>query len=173
MGGVVSFCSCPVLLTGELSGLVSCYPLRLGLGRERINRRRGGGKVGPLRIQAAVGNRFVVFHGSVFSTAHHVRSVADRDGAIQMLMDGDRLTGQCVPPTSLVELPPLVPDRNRVVLGHDPFGLNGEDPVQIAAPAAAEGGAALGGFHGEASVEFVNVAFTQEAVGGFYGGDGG
>ena len=115
----------------------------------------------------------MVFHGSVFSTAYHVRSVADRDGAIEMLMDGDRLARQCVPPTSLVELPPLVPDGNRVVLAHHSVGLDREDPIQITPPAAAKGGAALGGFHGEASIELVKVSFAQEAVGGFHGGDGG
>ena len=62
-----------------------------------------------------MGNRFVVFHGlhgPVFSTAlrlvgvgvarltgggvaaDHVRTIADRHGPIQMLLDGDGATGQ-------------------------------------------------------------------------------
>src|SRR4026209_2973209 len=45
---VVSFASCPVLLTRELSGLISSDPLRLWFGRERANR-GGGGKVGISR----------------------------------------------------------------------------------------------------------------------------
>ena len=42
----------------------------------------------------AVGNLGVVFHrshGTGFSTAYHMRSVANRDGSIQMLMDRHRL----------------------------------------------------------------------------------
>lgn len=55
------------------------------------------------------------------------------------------LSGERVPPTSLVELPPLIPDRNRVVLADHSFGLDGEDPVQITAPAAVECRATLDG----------------------------
>ncbi len=93
----------------------------------------------------AVRNRFLVFHGfhgTVISMAYDMRTVADRNGTVQMLVNGDGLTSQGVAPTGLVELPPPTTDGNRVVFGHNAFGLNREDPVQIAAGAGAEGRAA-------------------------------
>jgi len=133
----------------------------------------GGGKVGigGADFQGAGGNLGLVFHGSVFSTAHHVRSVTNRERTIQGLMDGHGLTGQGVAPARLVELPPPIANGDGVVLADYPFGLDGEDPVQIAAPAAAERGAAQGGFHRELPIELGEVAFAQEAVGRFQRGD--
>jgi hypothetical protein len=115
----------------------------------------------------------MVFHSSVFSTAHYVGPVTDRDGAIEMLMDGDRLARQGVPPTSLVELPPLV--RIATVLSLLTTRSVWIEKIQSRSlrPQRREGGAALGGFHGEASIELVKVSFAQEAVGGFDGSDRG
>jgi hypothetical protein len=100
-------------------------------------------------FQGAVENRVLVFQGSVFSTAHYMRAVANRDGAIQVLMNGHGLACQRVTPAGFIELPPLIANRYRVVLAHDPVGLNREDPIEIAAPAAAKGRAAFGGLDRE------------------------
>ena len=91
----------------------------------------------------------MVFHGSVFSTAHHVRTITNRDGVVEMLVDGHSLSCQRVAPTGLVELPPLIANGDGVVFGHHAFGLNREDPTEIAAPAAAKGRAPFGGLHRE------------------------
>jgi hypothetical protein len=103
-------------------------------------RGRGGGKVGIAGgdFQGAVENRILVFQGSVFSTAHYVRTVTNRDRAIQVLMNGHGVAGQGIPPAGFIELPPLIANRYRVVLSHHPFGLNREDPIQVTASAAAE-----------------------------------
>src|ERR1700719_4337947 len=90
-----------------------------------------------------------------------------------MLMDGHSLACERVTPTRLVELPPLITNGDGVVVGHHAFGLNREDPIQIAAPAAAKGRATSGSLHRELVVELVNVALAQEAVGWFDCGDAG
>src|SRR6202162_958872 len=92
---------------------------------EREGNRRGGGKVGIAGgdFQGAGENLGLVFHGSVFSTAHHVGPVAYRNPAIQMLMDGHSLACERVTPTRLVELPPLIANGDGVVVGHHAFGL--------------------------------------------------
>lgn len=56
-----------------------------------------------------------------------------------MLVDGHGLSSQAVAPAALADLPPLLADGHRVVLSHDPLGLDREDPIQIASPAGAEG----------------------------------
>ena len=65
----------------------------------------------------------MVFHGSVFSTAHHVRTITNRDSAVEVLVDGHSLSRQRVAPTGLVELPPLIANGDGVVFGHDTLGL--------------------------------------------------
>ena len=89
-------------------------------------------------FQGTGGNRLLVFHGSVFSTAHYMRSVADRHGAIQVLVDGHGLTSQRMSPFALVDLPPPVGNLHCVVLGYDSLGLNREYPLQILPPAGPE-----------------------------------
>jgi len=111
----------------------------------------------------AVGNRSAVFHGfhgPGFSTAlglvvcqrvaiaviaaHHVRSVTDRDCPIQVLVDGHRGAGQAVASAALLDLPPAVSDRHRVVFADDAFRLHREDPVQMAPRAGPVRGAPFG-----------------------------
>src|SRR5579863_3601831 len=82
-----------------------------------------------------------------------------------MLMNGHGLAGERVPPAALVNLPPTVADGHRVVLAHDSFGLDGEDPIQIAAPAASKGGAVFRRFHAELLVELLEVMLAQKPVG--------
>ena len=50
--------------------------------------------IGGADFQGAVGNLVLVFHPSVFSTAHNMGAITNRDGAIQVLLDGDGLTGE-------------------------------------------------------------------------------
>ena len=100
-----------------------------------------------------VGNRFLVFHrlhGPAFSTAlralacvglaqltggrvaaDHVRAIPDRHRLIQMFMDGDCAAGQRTAEAALFQLPVLLPDRYRIVLGHNALGLDREHPVQV------------------------------------------
>ena len=79
-----------------------------------------------------VGNLLLVFHGfhgPAFSTAlrrrswlggweatDHVRAVADRHGAVQVLMDGHRTARQRTPEAALFQLPVLIGHGHRVVL---------------------------------------------------------
>src|ERR1700724_1460713 len=181
---VVSFCSCPVLLTRELSGLVSCYPLGLWFSKERGNRRRGGGKVGiaggdfqgAVGVAGNLGLVFRNFHGPVFSTAFgvapdHVRAISNRDRLIQVFVNGHRLARQSVSPAALVDLPPAVFDRYRVVFVHHTFRLDREDPVQIAASAATKRRTFFGSLDGELLVELGDVALAEKLVGFSHRGD--
>ena len=121
----------------------------------------------------AVGNLTLVFqgfHGTVFSTAFgiaadHVRTVTNRNRIVQMLVNGHGLARQGVAPATLVNLPPAILDGHRVVFAHDTFGLNGEDPIQIAATGAAKGGSFPGRLDSELVVELGDVAFAQKPVG--------
>jgi hypothetical protein len=71
-------------------------------------------------------------------TAHDVRTVANRDFRVQVLMDSDSLASKSIVSAGFVQLPPLIADGDGVVFGDYALGLDREDPVQIAAPAAAE-----------------------------------
>ena len=101
MDHVVNFCSCPVLLTRELSGLsfmLPSSPLVWEREDKPSSRRwesRFHGLWGPDRPRVAVSN------------GHRL---------IQVLMDGHGLAGQGVAPAAFVDLPPAVFDRHRVVL---------------------------------------------------------
>ena len=75
--------------------------------------------------------------------AQHVGTVADRDVTIQMLMDGNRTSCQGTAKSILFELPTTLQNGYCVVLGHNPFGLDREDPVQICARGAAKCGSFL------------------------------
>ena len=86
---------------------------------------------------------------------------------IQVFMDGHGLTRQGVAPAALIDLPPAVFDRHRVVFIHHTLSLDREDPVQIATYAAAEGRALLGWLDGELLVELGDVALAQKLVGFF------
>ena len=147
---------------------------------------RGCGKVGIAGgdFQGAVGvvgNLGLVLrnsHGPVFSTAwlvtaDQVRAVANRDCTIQVLMNGHRLAGQRMAPAAFVNLPPAILDGHGVVLAHHSFGLDREDPVQIAAPTATKRGAFFTRFHRELLVELGNIGLPQKAVGFLQGRDRG
>src|ERR1051325_11195810 len=111
--------------------------LLCSLAASRPGRRRRGGKVGISRLlrdfQGSVGagenllSVFAGFHAPVFSTAlrfrfdvqrlavaavpsHQMRAEANRDGPVQVLMDGDCLFCQAIPPARLLDLPPAFSD---------------------------------------------------------------
>src|SRR5713226_1186412 len=138
------------------------FGLCFGFAQNRSRGRRGG-KVGISRFgrdfQGSVGAGgnlllvFAGFHAPALSTAlfggfadqlfaraaiapHYMRSVADRDGFIQVFMNRDRTSRQAVAESCFVDLPPPVLDGHRVVLFHHSLRLYGENPVQVA-PAGA------------------------------------
>src|SRR5678815_2524649 len=80
-------------------------------GNRRRRFPRGGGSCGK------PGLVFRSFHGPAFSTAFRVmtddvRTEANGDRVIQMLVDGHGLTRQSMAPAALVNLPPMVFDRH-------------------------------------------------------------
>src|SRR5262249_37497446 len=146
------------------------------------SRRRSCGKVEiPLLVrdfQGPVGtveNRFLVFHrfhGTGFSTAlrplssaasqrlaigpiatHHMRTVANRNRFVQMLMDGHGAACQRAPEPASLPLPPPFSDGHGVVLVHHSLCLYREHPLQIRPRYAPKGGSLLAGLHPELFVE--------------------
>src|SRR6266550_4069156 len=88
-----------------------------------------------------------------------------------MLVNRYRLPGQRMPPAALLDLPPAILNRHRVVLAHYPFRLNGEDPIQIAAATPAKRRALFGSRDRELTVELIDIVFPQEAIGLLHRGD--
>ena len=131
---------------------------------------------------------FTGFHAPAFSTAlfwfradplcslavkapYHVRAEADRDRLVQVFMDRDRTSGQCVTKPRFVDLPQPVSDRYRVVLGHHALGLHSEDPVQVRSARAPKCRAFRLRRYPELAVKLPDVLFPQKDIGALRGGD--
>src|SRR6185312_14059819 len=96
--------------------------------------------------------------------ADYMRTEADRDRLVRMLMDRYRLFRQAVSPTRLVDLPPLAADRHRVVLRHHTLGLHREDQVQVAPAASAKGRSPLLRRHRKLLIELSDISLPQKPV---------
>src|SRR5277367_5471443 len=146
-----------------MSGLVSCYSLRLFVGGERESSSCGG-NVG------IAGGDFQGATGSGISTAfrvaaHQMRSESNGYRAVQVLVNGHGLAGQRMFPATLLDLPPAIADSHGVVLTHNPFRVDREDPIQIPASAFTEGRSLFRRRHGKVLVELLDVVLAEETVG--------
>src|SRR5216684_550099 len=129
------------------------FGLCFGFAQNRSRGRRGG-KVGISRFgrdfQGSVGaggNLLLLFARAAIAP-HYMRSVADRDGFIQVFMNRDRTSRQAVAESCFVDLPPPVLDGHRVVLFHHSLRLYGENPVQVAPAGADRKSTRLNSSHG-------------------------
>jgi hypothetical protein len=101
--------------------------------------------------------------GSVIAT-QTVRSVAETQRSIQVLVCDDAATGECAPPANRLDLQLAIQKTNGVVAIHRALELQREDAVQIAGGAGDKGAAPLRGRDLKATIELGEVAFAEEAI---------
>ncbi len=94
-----------------------------------------------------------------------MRTKGDRDGLVQMLMNGDSTTGERRAQLTTLELPGLVGETDRIIAGHDALVLQGEDQVKIFASQGHESRPTLTGRLTETLIELLHVLLTEKTIG--------
>jgi hypothetical protein len=82
-----------------------------------------------------------------------------------VLVNGDRLPGQAVPPAALLDLPPPAANRHRVVLVHYTLGLHRKHKLQILSAAPTKRRPPLLRSYRKVAVEFRYVPLPQKLIG--------
>src|SRR5713226_5518495 len=99
-----------------------------------------------------------------------MRSIAETQSAVQMLMCDYAATSQCASPLHRFNLQAQVLKADGVVAVDRAFELQREDASQVALGARHKGAAPFGGCDLKAAVELGDVLFPQETIGVFQGG---
>src|SRR5712692_8081973 len=99
-----------------------------------------------------------------------MRSIAETQSAVQMLMCDYAATSQCASPLHRFHLQAQVLKADGVVAVDRAFELQREDASQVALGARHKGAAPFGGCDLKAAVELGDVLFPQETIGVFQGG---
>src|SRR3989442_15370131 len=94
-----------------------------------------------------------------------MRTKGDRDGLIQMLVNGDSTTGERRAQLTALELPNLVGETHRVVAGYDALVLERKHEVEIPAPERHESSAALTGRLTETLVKLLDILLPEKMIG--------
>src|SRR5258706_1429591 len=94
-----------------------------------------------------------------------MRTKGDRNGLVQMLMNGDATTGQRRPQLTALELPDLVGEAHRVIARDDALVLQCEDQVKIFASQRHESSPALTGRLTETLIELLHILLPEKTVG--------
>src|SRR5258708_4265022 len=97
-----------------------------------------------------------------------MRTKCNRDGFVQVLMNGDAAAGERGAQLTALELPDPVGEAHRVVARYYPLVLQREDQVEIFAAQRHKGGSFLTGRHGEALIEYctATIALIMESAQG-------
>src|SRR3989442_15816676 len=94
-----------------------------------------------------------------------MRTKGDRDGLIQMLVNGDSTTGERRAQLTALELPDLVGEAHRVIAGDDALVLQREDQIQILAPERHESSAPFAGRLTETLIKLLHILFMEKTIG--------
>src|SRR5260370_35948449 len=96
-----------------------------------------------------------------------MRSIAETQSCVQMLMCDYAATSQCASPLHRFNLQAQVLKADGVVAVDRAFELQREDASQVALGARHKGAAPFGGCDLKAAVELGDVLFPQEKIGAF------
>src|SRR5258708_3992892 len=94
-----------------------------------------------------------------------MRTKGDRNGLVQMLMNGDSTTGEGRAQLTALELPDLVGETHRVIARDHAFVLQCEDQVEILAPERHKGSAPLTGRLTETLIELLHILLPEKTIG--------
>src|SRR6266536_882189 len=94
-----------------------------------------------------------------------MRTKGDRNGLVQMLMNGDATAGEGRTQLTALELPDLVGKTHRVIARDHALVLQREDQIEILAPERHEGRAALTGRLTEPLVKLLHILLTEKPIG--------
>src|ERR1700687_2641062 len=99
-----------------------------------------------------------------------MRSVAETESSIQVLMRSDAAAGERASPAHRLNRQRALQKTDGVVAVHRALELEREDAVQIAGGTGEEGAAPLDCRHLKTAIELGDVVLPQEAIGLFQGG---
>ena len=97
--------------------------------------------------------------------SHSVRAVADTERPVQVFLDQHAAAGQGGSPARRRNLPNMVGELDRVVVGDSALLLDGKDAIQIRSMNRSERRSCLSGSDHELAIELADVVIPQKRVG--------